>query len=423
MLDAMRQSPRAFALFDVAKLVLNKPERHVVRLTRKPAADGSRAPLYLVSEDETPFLTQDEAIRFVFRRHPDRLFKENKLPVDPPKGNFSYVNRCGITGEILGPPNYHEYQSRLVRHHQQRLRQVPFDEFKARLQTVKDEAAVKAWVESKSFKTEYECVCCATPWTPPTPATEPAAPSDTAAPAAPVETAVAIPATVTPPTPPPTFSTRAELEKHFIEKHLAQFISDIPELRLTGTASRKIDHRGISETVRETWENERHFPLNTANGIRGRLRQEGFHSFKHKGVTYVSSIRRKHFETLAGLSDRIREIVLFLRANPECRRKKLLDHFHKPPTPATAAPAEVTPPPSAPLINIHNEDRVLADLHWLIQDGYVVEFSDGRLLAWPDLPPPPAPTPKTPPVAKEIPAPDSKAASVAEDTGTPGLPS
>jgi hypothetical protein len=35
------------------------------------------------------------------------------------------------------------------------------------------------------------------------------------------------------------------------------------------------------------------------------------------------------------------------------------------------------------------EDRVLADLHWLIQDGYVVEFSDGRLWALPDKPPQP----------------------------------
>jgi hypothetical protein len=35
------------------------------------------------------------------------------------------------------------------------------------------------------------------------------------------------------------------------------------------------------------------------------------------------------------------------------------------------------------------EDRVLADLHWLIQDGYVVEFSNGRLWALADKPPQP----------------------------------
>jgi len=38
------------------------------------------------------------------------------------------------------------------------------------------------------------------------------------------------------------------------------------------------------------------------------------------------------------------------------------------------------------------EDRVLADLHWLIQDGYVVEFSNGRLWALADKPPQPPPT-------------------------------
>ena len=40
MIEAMKQTQRAYALFDIAKLVLNKPERHMVKFARQPAADG-----------------------------------------------------------------------------------------------------------------------------------------------------------------------------------------------------------------------------------------------------------------------------------------------------------------------------------------------------------------------------------------------
>src|SRR5579859_1182887 len=106
MVEAMKQTQRAYTLFDIAKLVLNKPERHVVKLGRMPASDGSREPLFVVSPGENVFLRQDEAVRFVLRHHAAMIVKEKKTPIDPPKGNFTFVNRCSLTGVWLGPPNY-----------------------------------------------------------------------------------------------------------------------------------------------------------------------------------------------------------------------------------------------------------------------------------------------------------------------------
>ena len=338
MVEAMKQSTRAYTFFDIAKLVLNKPERHLVKLRRIQAADGSRAPLFLVTIDESVFLTQDDAVRYVLRRHADRVFKELKTPIEPPEGNFTFVSRCGITGVWLGPPNYHEYQARLVRHHQQRLRQIPFEKFKAQIQSVKDPEAVKAWIESMSFKIEYQCLLD---------------------------------------TEPKLFDTREDLEKHFVENHLAAFVKSAPEVTVTGPASRQLDNRAIASAIRATWEAERRFPLNTANGFRGRLMHEGFHFFKHgKGITYVSRIKPNRFESIAHLTEQVQKIVTFVRANEGCTGKQLLGQF---------APTE--------------ETRVLADLHWLIQDGYVVEFSNGRLWALADKPAKPASQVSAPPAA------------------------
>jgi hypothetical protein len=380
MVEAMKQAQLAYALFDIAKLVLNKPERHLVKFTRPPAADGSREPLFLVSPGENICLRQDEAARFALRHHAEMIYREKKTQIDPPKGNFTFVNRCGFTGIWLGPPNYHEYQSRLVRHHQQRLRHIPFDEFKSRIQTVRDPEAVKAWIESMSVKIGYECILDPEPQ---------------------------------------AFATRDELEKHFVESHLAQFVTSAPEARISGAASRQLQNPALLETVRLAWEQERKFPLKTANEMRGRLRHEGFHFFKDpKGITYLSRIKPQRFESITHLSEQIQKIVMYLREHFGCTRKQLMAHFAPKPAVATPAPgptpdpAPATPAPvseavapvvSAP-VTVSEEDRVLADLHWLIQDGYVVEFSNGRLWAQADRPPPTPPAAPVPPAATETPA-------------------
>ena len=367
---------------------------------------------------ESVFLRQDEAVRFALRHHADMVFREKKTPIDPPKGNFTFVNRCGLTGVWLGPPNYHEYQSRLVRHHQQRLRHIPFDEFKSRIQTVKDPEAVKAWLESMSVKSEYECILDAEP---------------------------------------KAFATRDELEKHFVETHLAQFITSVPEVRITGTASRQLQNPALLETVRLAWEQERKFPLKTANEMRGKLRHEGFHFFKDpKGITYIGRVKPQRFESIAHLTDQIQKIIVYLREHFGCTRKQLIAHFVPRPAPAAPASAPV-PDPAAPspasvqaeaqapdpapaqaegqavasapapeqgtpIISAppvpSEEDRVLADLHWLIQDGYVVEFSNGRLWALADKPPQPLPPPTPASTAAEAPTKNASEAATATPAST-----
>jgi len=398
MVEAMKLTQRAYALFDIAKLVLNKPERHVVKFVRQPAADGSREPLYLVTPGEHICLRQDEAVRFVLRHHAATILKEKKTPIDPPKGNFTFVNRCGLTGIWLGPPNYHEYQSRLVRHHQQRLRHMPFDEFKSRIQTVKDPEAVNAWIESMSAKTEYECILDAEP---------------------------------------KAFSTREELEKHFVETHLAQFITSAPEIKISGTASRQLQNPGLLEAVRLAWQQERKFPLKTANEMRGRLRHEGFHFFKDpKGITHIGRVKPQRFESITHLTEQIQKMIVFLREHFGSTRKQLIAHFvpqpvttvtTPPATPGVAAPA---PAPASEALALpvpahgtpSEEDRVLADLHWLIQDGYVVEFSNGRLWALADKPPQPVPAVASPPPTPTENAADTPAAAATGPAVEPTQP-
>ncbi len=313
MFETMKQSSRAYALFDLAKLILNRAERHRIKLARK---DG---PLYRTLLEENVFLTEADALRYTFRRCGDRLFSEAKKPVEPPKGNFQFVNRCGLTGEWLGPPNFHEYQSRLVKHHQSRLPHVPFEKFKASIETVRDEAAVRAWIESRSTATQYTCLLCREPV---------------------------------------VFDERADAENHVRQNHLSVLVATSPVVELTGVASRQLEGR-LLEFVRQRWEQERRFPIGTVNELRPYLMKAGFHFFKRdRSITYVTPIKLNRFESIAHLTEHVQKIITFLRANPNATRKQLIEHF-----------------------GAADETLLAADLHWLIQDGYVVEFFDGRLWA------------------------------------------
>ncbi|MEI9865273.1 MAG: hypothetical protein WDN00_12125 [Limisphaerales bacterium] len=59
-----------------------------------------------------------------------------------------------MSGAILGPPNYHDYQNQLRKLHTEKFSRMPFDMFKSRVKIVKDEAVVKKWIEDQSFKTQ-----------------------------------------------------------------------------------------------------------------------------------------------------------------------------------------------------------------------------------------------------------------------------
>ncbi|MGD0016531.1 MAG: hypothetical protein ABSC38_03315, partial [Verrucomicrobiia bacterium] len=444
MLDTLKQSTRAYAFFDIARLVLNKPERHLVKLAGKPVAGGTHAPLWLVQPGENPFLSRDEAIHFLFRRHTNQLWKQVETPIDPPKGNFTFVNRCGFTGELLGPPNYHEYQTRIVRHWKEQLSDVPFDRFKARIETSKNPEVVKQWLDQMSFKTEYECRCCASasskaaaPATPP-PASAAKAPAEpdggTAATSAPPEQSTSQ-ASPPPPAPEPVttprFATRKEVEKHILADHLDKFVTSATELQISGPASRRIAHNGIHEAVRQAWETEWAFPLKTATSFQTQLRQDDFHFFKdRKGITYISRIRLKRFEVGQVLTENIQKIVSFLRAHEGATRKELLATL-APAAKTAAAPAEsstvvpttetvatavtetapapeaVTPAPGpSPAdvpVPVTEEEQILRDLHWLIADGFVVELFNGRMWVPPGKHQPHPPAPVVQPAPAPIP--------------------
>src|ERR1035437_2173027 len=155
----IKMTGRAYPLFDIAQMILQKAERHTVVFNTKKNAEGKPVqPLFICALDDTLWLSEDEAVAHVLRKHFATFYQAERTATQPPKGTYTFVAQCGMSGVILGPPNHHDYQNQLRKLHSERFSRMPFEEYKSRVRIVRYEEVVKKWVDDQSWKTEYICL-------------------------------------------------------------------------------------------------------------------------------------------------------------------------------------------------------------------------------------------------------------------------
>jgi len=358
----IKMTGRAYPLFQIALLILQKAERYSVQLTKKKSGDPATQ-LFVCALDDSPWTHDEEAVAHVLKNHFATFYQAERTATEPPKGVYTFVAQCGLSGTILGPPNYHDYQNQLRKLHAEKFSRMPFDLFKARVKIVKDEAVVKKWVEDQSFKTQYLCLNVPEPL---------------------------------------TLATLEDVDKHFRATHKDAIIKPVETVTVAGLPSRSLRSAGLQRLIRQEWEHQKFFPLPIATKLSQQFAHHGLQFFKvNKTVTHVS-VARPQFLDLATtpVSENIKRIVEHINTNPKCTRRKLIEALAptpkqtiiviKPeaaPAPAPegegasapvstprAKPAEPAAPEATP-----EQTAVLVDLHWLIHQGAVLEFADGRM--------------------------------------------
>lgn len=370
---------RAYPLFDIARLILQKPERHAVTFSVKKKDNQVVQPLFVCALDDTLWLSEDAAVGHVLNKHFATFYQTERTATEPPKGKYTFVAQCGMSGVILGPPNHHDYQNQLRKLHAERFSRMPFDMFKARVKIVRDEEVIKKWTDDQSWKTEFVCLNMPEPL---------------------------------------RLDTREAVEKHFRETHKETIIKQVESHTISGVAARNLRAPDLVRLVRQGWEDQRRFPLQLATLLSQKFASYGLQFFKvNKAITHVS-VARPHFLDLdvTPVSEGVKRIVDFVNATPKCTRRKLMEALAPTPkkTPA-AAPAAATEPaaeatsetsaepvaaPVAPTPESFEptaeQTTLIADLHWLIHQGHVIEFANGVMeTAKKPLPKPPkAPKPE-----------------------------
>jgi len=344
----IKLSGRAYPLFEVASLVIQKPDRYTVAFKVIKHRDEATKqevvvqPMFVCSLDDTVWLSEAAAANHVLKAHFDTFYQTEKQPCDPPKGVWTLVAQCGLSGEVLGPPNFHAYQEKLRKLHSDRFSRMPFEVYKSRVRIVKDEAAVKQWIDSVSSRFAYTTLNVAEP---------------------------------------KTLHSLDEVEAHFIEVHQAGLIKQVdtfspkPDAKLPGA---------LQTLLRVTLDKEKRFPIRLATALSNAFASQGLQFFKRdKTIVHVALARPHHLDTeTSAVSDTVRKIISHIDSTAGTNRKRLLETLSPSVAPeAPAAPADGSPAPVTPAVAplTQEQQAILNDLHWLIHQGHVIEFASGLL--------------------------------------------
>ncbi len=320
------QSARAYRLWDIALRFLSHPNFFAVKIeVLKKPFEAPPFPLYLCTECQALFLEKEQALCHGNAKHFDLFYEKEITLADPPKGKFNSVARCGLSGLLLGPPNYHGYHERLLELHRSRFASLPLAEYQKKIINEADPAAIEQWKKEACQQITYR-------------------------------TRQADPALI--------FKRRSEAEGHFREQVASGLIREGYRFIISGLASRQTQDPTIKRAIQRSWAREKRFPQRIALALQAALRSYGLYVFKTPAKAVFISAIRPHPIDPSQTSEVIRKILEYLIAQPGVSRTDLVA--------ALLPNAADDLSPVAPIIN---------QLRWLIDKGHVIEFANGKLAA------------------------------------------
>ncbi|MCR5183176.1 MAG: hypothetical protein K6B46_00555 [Opitutales bacterium] len=330
LVNAIKNSGRTYTLFSIALLLLERPDRFNVMILPLPRKGETEAQALSISvPDNMPFLREEDAFNHACELVFDSLFDSAEIELDPPKGEYKMVALCETTGAVIGAPNHHGYNLALRRYHEENFPNWPFEKFMMTVKNSTDEVLVKSWLESMTKQTIY------------------------------------------------ILKDRAEGEpEKFESKHAAveflkthrreKMIATASQWRIPGTMIEKLPQGKLRAQIESELAKQRKFPLETANGFRGRLRHMGLVFFRKapEGIVVVSGIRRKFRTPSTHFSDEVLGIFKYLDEHQGARLDVLLsDILGEGATDADKA-------------------KLAGSVRWLVSEGYVCEMEKGELFVF-----------------------------------------
>lgn len=379
MAAMIRTAGKAYSVFDAARLVLASGDRFHLKFALPV---DSPQKLYAIVADSSLWLSKEEALsHFLHSEALKEFYRTEEVELEEPKGNFTSIGICGMSGELLGPPSHHSYQSTLHKLHRERFSNLPFEEYKRRVRTDNSPEAIEKWKASQKHSVQW----------------------------------VWLKGEVAEGEEPVRLKSRTEMETHFRKNHADGLVSEVTEVTIAGNIPKHLLSTALYLHLRGAVDEARKHLLQTAQLLCSGFEHHGLKLFKRRGgKLWVSRIRPRALDAGVVLSDRINKILELVKIKPGIHTKELIETIAPSAPVAEAAPVvaavaeEATPavvaeegaeaPPAAapevvaktPELN-SDQVQVLKDIHWLNSEGYVIEYADGVVFPGVTEPPPAKP--------------------------------
>ncbi|MEG0587533.1 MAG: hypothetical protein RR506_06450 [Akkermansia sp.] len=383
--EEINKHRRVISLFEFAKVVMASRERYDLVFMKQE--DGPQM-FHSRKEDGSCWLTREEAVRFLWKAPWfGEFYASIQKDVEPPKGEFQGVAKCMITGDLIGPVNWHGYQPALMALHKSKFSNMPLEHFRHKIEIEKGAEVVQAWLEAVSKRTV---------WSPIREGAEEL-----------------------------IFETQQEVEKDFAEHFLDKAFELTDKVFINGAIVRSHMSPGLwSHVIKLADATKKHPSMLIPNLCHGLVRHR-MPIFKWKGGHHTGPSRPRTLAADTVLADRMASIVAWVKANPGKKVEMLLNELGgalKKKAPVAKAPddsvvtadvadesaestvvesSETTPnvPNVAGDVETKRRD-LLSDLLWLCEQGYILVFADGTVNFPPVAEAPTVSDNKSPKVAK-----------------------
>ncbi len=318
MVRQIHHSKRAYPLMDLAGLFLSDPKKHQVKIEVKPDPGDFR--LYQGKRSRIVATDRDVLLRQILDDHLEDFFSKEDVEMEPPSGTFPMVGK--IDHILIGPPNHHSYAERLAEIHRTRYAGMPFDRFKQKVETVRDEEQVEQWRQEASKKTVYRLK---------------EAPEGES-----------------------RDYTLVQAEE-YVRTHIADTeIETVERAVLPAERARALRDADLMRMIQQSFHRETRFPRTLSFALRAAFRHLHLHTFKAGGnINFVTAVKPDPIAPDAAV-ETIREVLEFLAEHPGSNRQQLVEGLR---------PGAAIDSPEA--------HEILNPIRWLVEKGHLIEFFNG----------------------------------------------
>ena len=363
--DQIKKTARSYSVFEIARLILADRERYNVFFE---CDDSSGKELFFGVTDNSIWLSRDEAETNLIRTKKfTEFYNEENIEVDPPKGNFSSIAICGISGSLIAPPNHHSYQPAIAQLHRSNFANMPIEKFKNKIRVEQNEEIIEAWKKEQSTQKQYTYK-------------------------APIEGDESL-----------VLENKEEAEAHFLANHSDELIQTSKSAIVPGRIDGKKLSAGLLSLLKNASTHARKHPASLVNPLCKILGDQGLKFFKRGKKIFACVCRPKPISPDDKLSEAINAIVTFIRENERVTSKELITAIA--PFNIKDSKNRTTREKSSDTDNKENEEdanlsskktttekssdtktnlgpeqiQVLKDLNWLLREGAVIAFGDGKI--------------------------------------------
>lgn len=277
----LQQDSHAYKLKDLAYFFLDNLASVLLKISPKKDENGASEPLKFHQCKICGFASTDEAdvIAHAVQCHLGEYYESKEIECEPPKGNFSCVAKCGLSGVLLGPPNIHEFNATVRETLRSRYPGMSEEEYRSHIVMVRDGDAIEEWRKGATKKVVFTAKNAG-------------------------ENVREL--------------NREQAEAEFKRMILPQLLDMPKNLMISAEVALKSPVKPLQWAVKDAVEQERRSPYNMCFALRGAFHHRKMHFFRandSRGPEFVIGIELKEFDSAHAIAE-LAKIADFVAANP-----------------------------------------------------------------------------------------------------------